>query len=292
MTRGFAVLWMISIQLLDMFTDEFNLYVEHYDFVLKYTNWLPIFLIVSGFSLNLMLDRYGRKAFLKKNIIRGLKFIAIGILLALWCGWNLPTPFDEVVSSIGMSVLIFSILLYLIGFSTRRHYLASLFASMSCLVAFNTVFYVEGAFNPFWCLSFMIFGFILGRLRSRVYGFFSLSSCLMNFHVVDYFGRTLGFWVLNVALVSPFFALMVFLEKFGTVSGFLGYFGRHSLFFYVFHFAIFQKLLVVTNSYNMFPFSVSVFFVALSILALVSIERLWYYLRFSRISMHLLHVCE
>lgn len=277
MVRGFAILWMIFVQLLDMFSSSFNMYAEHYEYALKYVNWLPIFLIVSGFSLKLMLDKYDTKTFLRRNILRSLRFIIVGVLLILWCDWKLPTIFDEVVSSIGINVSILSVFLYVFSLSNRLVFLSSLFVFTSCLVGFNSVFYVEGAFNPFWCLAFMAFGAMIASFKDYNWKLLPLFLLLGHFSEIDFFGRTFGFWIVNITFVSLCIGLMQLLERYRVIAGFLGYFGKHSLFFYVLHFAIFQKLLLVTSSYGTFPLGISLLFVILSIFSLICMERFYHF---------------
>ena len=75
--RGFAVLWMLFFQLLDMFCFEYDLYGQEW---LRYVNWLPVFMVVVGFSLRLAFKKYGVKRFYVRVFKRGVWFVLLGFM--------------------------------------------------------------------------------------------------------------------------------------------------------------------------------------------------------------------
>jgi len=235
--RGFALLWMLFFQLLDMFS-TYNLYGQHWFYVV---NWVPIFFIVAGFSSNLMFQKYGTKRFYIKVLRRFMFFSCIGFFLTSWCGFTANSLFifdRDVVGAIGLNLLLSSLLfLFSSKISNIFHNVLWFGFCGSIMFILNWLFPLDVIFSPFVMLMYMCFGVALAFLRE--------TKILRIAHYIE---------------KIPF-------------SKVLRYFGEHSLFFYFFHFAIFQKLLLVMNRFQTFSVAEGAFLTVSSILTLVILEK-------------------
>jgi len=251
MLRGFAVLLMLFTQIWDMFSRDFNMYSSHYVFVLKYFNWLSIFLVVSGFSLMLMFERYPRKEFLKKNSLRCSWFVIAGFLLSFWCGFPL-SPFSEVVMSIGISAGLLGCIMFL--FFNKKN---SLFLVCLLLVLFfisNLTYSYKHPFNPVWLFNFMLFGMFLAITRKHmlIWCIIPFLSLIASVPQIDYYSRTVDFLFFNLFVVTALFIVMKGLENYDRFCKFLSFFGKNAFWLYILHFAVVQKGLVFFNTYKTF----------------------------------------
>ena len=232
--RGFAVLWMIFFQLLDMFSD-YNLYGQHWFYVV---NWVPIFFVVAGFSSNLMFMKYGVKRFYVKVLRRFTFFASIGFFLVYWCEFKAKSllVFDaDVVGSIGLNLLLLSILfLFTVKTSNIKHNVLWFGFWSLFMFVLNWLFPLDVIFSPFYMLFLMCIGIYLAFLKEKI----------------------------------PF----QYIKKI-PFRKVLAYFGKHPLFFYFFHFAIFQKLLLVLNRFQTFSVAEGVFLTVSSVLILVILEK-------------------
>ena len=106
--RGAAVISMIFFQSLDMLTN-FDWYSGWWE---PFFNWVTLFLVVCGFSLQLAYEKYGLKKFFWKTLERAILFALIGLFLTIYCGFP-KQPFAEIVSTIGVcSLLITPLFIY------------------------------------------------------------------------------------------------------------------------------------------------------------------------------------
>jgi uncharacterized membrane protein len=145
--RGVAVLWMITLQTLTGL-GFINMYAEFHTIIGQWFNWLPLFMMLVGFSLMLSFER--RKGFVKRNLKRAILLIILGVSLSLLMGWPL---FDEAISSIGVAIIIMIPFILTI----QKHKLLW-FPSALIMFANSVWLYDLGNFNPPWLLSFMFVG--------------------------------------------------------------------------------------------------------------------------------------
>ncbi|UCC32953.1 MAG: hypothetical protein JSW53_03935, partial [Candidatus Bathyarchaeota archaeon] len=137
---------------------------------------------------------------------------------------------------------------------------------------------VPGHFNPVWCLSFMFFGVALAYYRNsrKIWGLIGMIFLVIGsifWDTINIYQRTWSFWVFNCGFVVMILILMSMLEK--TVAAkLLSYMGRHSLFFYFFHFAIFRKVLLLTESLSTFDWLPSVLLTLISVISLILLEKI------------------
>jgi len=281
MVRGFATLWMIFVQLFDMFFRYSFHYGVFHETIGKYVNWFPIFMVVAGFSLRLMFERYVVRKFYWKVLERTIYFAWIGLFLTIWCEFGISyiEVFDrEIVGAIGINLLLLSLLFPINMITTDRRYQAACFGCgcFSMIVA-NQVFALDGWFNVFWLQSFMMFGVLLATLRHRNFfwlfaGFISVLVGLSQIHSVDYGNRNVEFWFLNVGVIS----LILFAAskvRVDVLERTLGYFGRHSLFFYFFHYAIFRRLLLSLGLLKSFELIESIALTIISVTILLMFQQ-------------------
>jgi len=278
MVRGFACLWMIFTQLFDAFCGDYARWGGDYASI-KYVEWVPSFMVVAGFSIKLMFEKYETKPFLKKVLSRFIKFTFVGWFLIFSCQFNVNGLFGEVVSAIGLNLLIAAIVL--IGLKKVANWNGGYtFMALSFILLFlnETLKWAE-SFNPLWCLSFMFFGVTLASTRNDNKKFW-LATLVLGFTglyflpSVDFASRNIPFWCLNVSFVIFLLIIMLELQKVGLPQKFLAYFGRHSLFFYILHFGIVWKVLMIFNAFDSFNYYTSFVFTVLSMSLLVLLELL------------------
>lgn len=99
--RGVAVISMVFFQSLGMLT-SYDLYGQWW---LPFFNWVTLFMVMCGFSLQLAYEKYGLKKLFLKTVKRAVWFGLIGLVLTLYCGFP-KEPFAEIVSTIGVCSLI------------------------------------------------------------------------------------------------------------------------------------------------------------------------------------------
>lgn len=212
MLRGFSILWLLVFQLLDMFS-VYDLYGQFW-FQLGF-NWVAPFFIIAGFSCNLMLEKYSIRRFYLKVLRRLVFFVGIGFFLTFWCGFQAKSLFifdREVVGAIGFNLAILSVF-FSFAYKIKNDFLnATWFFSLSVIMfVLSQVIALDVIFNPFIMLFYMTFGAMLGFLKN-----------------------------------TKLFIIAEYLEKI-PFANVLAFFGRHSLFFYFFHYAIINKILLESN---------------------------------------------
>jgi len=275
MVRGLAVLWMIFVQLIDMYC-FMGLYGGELYYLIKYINWTSMFFIIVGFSAKLMLEKYRVSGFVRRNIIRGLMFVIMGAFLIWWCEFNVSSIFGEVVASIGINLIFLTFFVYI--FSKSGKYDIVFFCILaSVMLFFDLVFKLNEYLNPLWLLSFMFLGYSLASLRDNKGELITFISFGLAFPVVvanaDCLSRNVSFWISTSFFTMLMLFLMKYLQKIDTVRQLFGYFGRHALFFYFFHYFIFKKLLLVAGLEAGFSLMESVFLTLCSILLLIALEK-------------------
>lgn len=287
MVRGFAVLWMIFVQLFDMFFRYSFHYGVFYETIGKYVNWFPIFMVVAGFSLRLMFERYVVRKFYWKVLKRTIYFACIGLFLTIWCEFEISyiQVLDrEIVGAIGMNLLLLSLLFPINMITTNRYYQAACFGCgcFSMIVA-NQVFALDSWFNVLWLQSFMMFGVLLATLRHHNFfwlfaGLTSAIVGLSQIHSVNYGNRNVEFWFLNVGVI----ALILFAAskvRVNALERILSYSGRHALFFYFFHYAIFRRVLLSSGLLKSFGLVEAVALTIISVIILVMLQKCYRLLR-------------
>lgn len=280
MLRGFACLFMIFCQMADMFSLAFNLYAMTW---LQFFNWFPIFMVIAGFSCKLMFDKYDVERFYLKVLKRFLLFASIGLLLIWWCQMRVTSVliFDtEVVGAIGLNLLFLSFwFLFTTKFKNNKLLNLIWFSFWCSMMILCTRTLNLGFFNPFFLLSFMMFGVSLAFLGEDkrlwlviavVFVVFGLS----DFFHISYAKQNVQFWLFNSGLITWSLLIALALQRIDVVRDFLGYFGKHSLFFYFFHYFIIQKLLLVTGFDKTFSFVGGVLLSLVSIVFLVFLEKM------------------
>lgn len=275
MVRGLAVLWMIFVQLIDMYC-FMGLYGGELYWMIKYINWTSVFFIVVGFSVKLMLEKYGVSSFVRRNILRGLMFVIIGAFLIWWCEFNVSSIFGEAVASIGINLIFLTSFVYIFYRSGKYDFI--FFYVFAGVMLFLDLFLKLNEYlNPFWLLSFMFLGFSLASLRNKKGELITLVSVGLAFPVVvansDCLSRNVSFWISSSFFTMLMLFLTKYLQKIDTIRQLFSYFGRHALFFYFFHYFIFKKLLLMTGLEASFPLMESAFLSLCSILLLIALEK-------------------
>jgi uncharacterized membrane protein len=281
MVRGIAVLLMIVFQLFDMFSKDFGLYNTHYHMI-KYVNWFPMFIIIAGFSLELMFDKYNVKTFYLKVLSRFLLFTLVSWFMIYWCQFKVdPLLFDgEIVGAIGLNLAFLS-LFFLVEALQRNKVLRVAWFGSWCviMVVLNGVLQIQpGFFGVFWLQSFMMFGVLLATSRNHS-TLWLLSSLvllilgLLNIGTVDLWNRNIEFLFLNFGFTGLVLSILR-MTKINPLGRVLSYFGRHALFFYVFHYVLVYKILLLTNSGKTFGIFDSILLTLASVLVLVVLHKL------------------
>jgi hypothetical protein len=282
--RGFAVLWMISVQLFDMFFRHPFLYNEgiYHEAISKYINWFSIFMVIAGFSLRLMFEKYDTRKFYWKVLKRTIYFACIGLFLTAWCEFKIAyiQVFDrEIIGAIGINLLLLS-LWFPVNWITSNRYFHTVWFGCGCsiMIVANQIFALDGWFNVFWLQSFMMFGVLLATLRQHKFswifgGVTLLSVGLSQIHIADYSNRNIEFWFLNTGVITLLVLLTSKIRTDDVLVRTLNYFGTHSLFFYFFHFSIFGRLLLSSGLINRFELTESIILTLTSVTTLVMFQK-------------------
>ena len=211
MIRGFAVAYMLVFQLLDMFSSELSCYGNYY-FAIKWFNWFSIFMVIAGYSLKLMHDKYDTRAFYWKVFKRFVQFSLLGFFLTLWCEFpiNFPLIFDsEILLAIGLNLLWLS-LWFLVPIKNKYVNACWFFGWSLVMVVLNQLFHVDTSFNIFWVLGFMLFGVALAYLEEK--SSFLIVGLLL-FTSADYYQRNFEFWLLNCSIITVMLILSKYLQN-------------------------------------------------------------------------------
>jgi hypothetical protein len=250
---------MVLFQVLDFFSRDFQMYGPTWYIFLDYVNWLPIFMFVSGVSIWMMVDKRMRSGFSRRAILfHGLKrygsYIFISLLLCLWVfSFQTFLNLNEILVAIGAYASV-TLCLLLVFFNREW-----LFVPLSFLV-YGLVFWFKGSlqyqFYPFyWMLPQFFLGAFSARLiinksvrKLALFGLFLLAvTVILSFLGDDfsYADKSLGFVVFNAFLVVSLFIAACSFPS--ARIGLLSFAGRNALFFYVFHYAVLFKLIVLLD---------------------------------------------
>lgn len=280
MVRGIAVLLMIVFQLLDMSSKDFGLYDTHYH-TIKYVNWFPMFMIISGFSLQLMFDKYGTRVFYLKVLKRFLEFALISWFMIIWCQFKVnPLVFDgEIIGAIGLNLALLSLFFLVETIQSGKPFRVVWFGAWCTIMAvLNGILQVQsGFFGVFWLQSFMMFGVLLAALRhhstlSLLSSLILLAFGLLSIRTVDLGSQNIEFLVLNLGLTGLVLGVLRTM-KINLLGRVLSYFGRHALFFYVLHYVLVYKILLLTDSVEAFSILDSIMLTLASVLALIGFQK-------------------
>jgi len=215
-------------------------------------------MVIAGFSLKLMYDKYRTKlkVFYKQVFKRFLQFTFLGACLSLWLNWNFGFFDSEVISAIGLNLLMLSVLLLMN--KVVLHWFSQAFCYslvFVLMVGINSLYDPVGSFNIVWVQSFMLFGIFLATIREYKFGYayfglILLGLGLFSWSTSNYYARNLENWLLSAGTIT--IALLIFykLQDSKWIQGFFGYFGKHALFYYFFHFAIVNKILLSLNMFR------------------------------------------
>ena len=153
--RGVAVLFMVITQTLHYLT-EFNIWGEWWFF--KYVNWVSLFMLIVGFSLQLAYEKHGSD-FVTHVWKRFFIFGLVGAFLSFYCGFP-KQRFAEVVSVIGFCTLMISPLFL------NPKPLTFILSSLSMFTLYNFV-KLPFMFNIFEILFYMSIGVLLCQHRPQ-----------------------------------------------------------------------------------------------------------------------------
>jgi len=272
MTRAIGVLYMLVFQLGNMYSSEIAIYQRGFWYEgmgRNYVSWYAIFEVIIGVSILLSYEKYKGKQFVRRSIERLIRFVCIGCLLIVICQFSVNSPMDEIIFAIGVSLLCYTPFLIL---QHKVRYPPLYFLTLAFLFALlNQFVRLSGSFNIIWMLSFFSVGSFLCTLRNRkhywlIFGFSFIT--LSFFFECDLWQRTIGFWFSSVGIVSILLWVMTYLEMIKSLQKLLSYFGRHSLYFYCWHFLLFRTALLLLDYYKQFNLIFGLFLTFLSIIIL------------------------
>jgi len=289
--RGIAVLWMVWFQTWDFFSRDFVLYnLDKRDWNrlgFDFFNWLPIFMTVSGISLFLSFRRKYEGGYSKFRIwIHGLRryggYIFLGLLICLWVAdITLFLEFGEVVGAIGLYALI-SLTLLLFFHKHTFWLMVGIWIFSLALREYVSNYCVGMIISPFFygftiwlMLPYFAAGiFLADKILTRKFKvissfcFLTLISALFSIFLfspkISYFEGTTSFVLLSLSTVSFILCLIM---KYSELKIFklFEFFGKHALFFYVYHVAVLYKLVVVFNISKSLDFLTSIIVTAISL---------------------------
>lgn len=278
---------MISFQTFDFFSRDFNMYGDFFYIFLNFFNWLSIFMLVSGVSLWLMVNKRLQKGYSKtKILLRGLKrygfYVVLSLFFSLWC-FNFDTflGLNEILGAIGVYALI-SLALLLVFYNVEFSFFPLMFLVFG--LSFWAKDFLPDRFFPFWLiLPFFFAGIFLSKLvlekKLKELLFFDLSLLpIMSFLAflgdnISYVDKSLSFIVFNVFIVVLLFVLVIGFEN-SRFLQFFSFVGKYALFFYVLHFAVWFKLLIYFNVFQSFDQLNSALFTFLAMGAIFVVARM------------------
>ena len=278
--RGFAVLWMVSFQILDFFVD-YQMYSHTVYCLLDFANWLPIFMFVSGMSVWLMVNKRLSLGFSRSKIFsHGLKryvfYIFIGLMVCLWCfSFQTFLDFNEILVAIGVYALV-TLCLLLVFFGKEWIFVPLAF------VVYALSFWFGGPLRyqvfpfylmlPFYFLGAFSAKFIVKKNLKKLTLFeFPLLIVIVFLAFLgdsfSYVRDSLGFVVFNVFLIISLFVIVDNFQNMKILNLF-SFAGRNALFFYVFYFAVWYKLAVSLDASQDYDLPSSILLTFLSIVAI------------------------
>jgi hypothetical protein len=278
--RGFAVLWMVSFQILDLFMSYQMSSLTMY-YILDFVNWLPFFMFVSGVSVWLTVNKRLSLGFSRWKIFlhalkRYVSYIFIGFMVCLWCfSFQTFLDFNEILVAIGVYALV-TLCLLIAFFSNDWIFVPLAFVIYALSFWFGVPLqhqaYPFYLMLPFYFLGVFSAKFIVNKCLKRLtlFEFLLLIAILLLILLGDdfsYVRGSLGFVVFNVFLVI---LLLVIVDNFQNLKilNVLSYAGRNALFFYIFYFAVFFKLAVSFGTLQNYNLASSVLLTFLSVAAI------------------------
>lgn len=275
--RGFAVLWMISVQILDFFTN-YQMYSHTMYYLLDFANWLPIFMFVSGMSVWLMVNKrlslgFSRYKILFHGLKRYVSYIFIGLMVCLWCfGFQTFLDFNEILVAIGVYALV-TLCLVVVFFSKEWIFVPLAFAIYQLSFWFGgSLRYQAYPFYlmlPFYFLGAFSAKFIVKKNLKKLalFEFLLLIAIVLLAFLGDgfsYVRDSLGFVVFNVFLIITLFIIIDNFQNMKILNVF-SFAGRNALFFYVFYFAVWFKLAVSLDTPQNYDLPSSILLTFLSV---------------------------
>jgi len=276
--RGFAILWMILFQSLDLFSKDFQTYAYTLYSFLDFVNWVPIFTFVSGMSVWLMVDKRLSSGFSRwKILIHGLKrygfYIFLSLLLCLWSfSFQTFLELNEILVVIGVYALV-TLCLLLVFFSEEWIFVPLAFVAYELSLWFRQPLgfqdYPFYLILPFFFLGAFSAKLIINKSLEKL----TLLELLLLIVIAilaflgdgfSYARDSLGFVIFNAFLIVISFAIVNSFQRVEILNVF-SFAGRNALFFYVFHFAVWFKLAVFLKISPTFDWPSSILLTCLSI---------------------------
>lgn len=263
--RGFAVIWMVVFQTFDFFSRDFDLYGNFWYIFLDSFNWFSIFMLVSGVSMWLMVNKRLQKGHSRARILlNGVKrygfYVFLSFALSLWC-FNLDTflKLNEILGAIGVFALS-ALVLLLILYNLEVTFVPLMFLVFG-LSLWTRTFFLDRFYPFYFILPFFFAGIFLSKrvMNKKISGLLVFDLSLLPILAIlvylgdsfSYVDKALGFVLFNIFLSVLIFILAIRLEHW-RVWDFFSFVGKHALIFYVFHFAVWFKLLVYLSMYQSF----------------------------------------
>lgn len=254
--RGIAVFWMVFFQTFDFFSRDFQMYGSFWYIFLDWFNWLPLFMVVSGVSLWLMVDKRLQRGQSRIGVLlNGVKrygfYVVLSFTLCLWCfSLEIFLRLNEIVGAIG--VFIFSALVLLLVFYRYEVVFIPLTFLVFGLSFFTRQVFLDRFYPFYFILPFFYVGIFISKYvtQKKIREMLAFDLSLLPIIALlflfgdkfSYVDKTLGFVVFNSFWVILTF---IFVTKFEhwKMWNIFSFVGRHALIFYVAHFAVWFKLL-------------------------------------------------
>jgi len=255
--RGFAVLWMVCLQVLEFFSMDFQMYAHTLFRILDFVNWLPTFMFVSGLSVWLLVEKrlssgWPRWRIMLHGLKRYISYIFLSLVLCVWCfSLQVFLQLNEILVAIGVYALI-TLCLLLIFFGREFFFVPLSFLVYGLSFWFRSLLGFQ--IYPFYLiLPFFFLGAFSAKLivhrdfrRSILFEFLLLAIIAALAFAGDNFSYaedSLGFVIFNVFLTILLFLIVSKFQK-TRILNVLSFAGRNALFFYFFHYAVWYKLAV------------------------------------------------
>jgi hypothetical protein len=279
--RGFAVLWMVCLQILEFFSMDFQMYAHSLFRLFDFVNWLPTFMFVSGLSVWLLVEKrlsfgWSKWRIMFHGLKRYISYIFLSLALCLWCfSLQIFLELNEILIAIGVYALITLCLLliffgrewFLVPLSFLVYGLSSWFRS---LLGFQVYpFYL---ILPFFFLGSFSAKLIIKRdFRGSILFEFLLLAIIATLAFAgdnfSYAEDSLGFVIFNVFLTVLLFLIVSKFQEIRILNIF-SFAGRNALFFYVFHYAVWYKLAVSLGISHSLDWTISIIWTFFSVAAI------------------------
>ena len=287
--RGFAILWMVLFETLDIFSSEFDLWNRYwYAFGFDIINWVSLFMLVAGVGIKLSVDSQLKKGKGKiGTFVRGLRrylfYLGLSLFLCLWVAdIGLFLSLGEFPGAFSIYAII-TLVLVLIVENHTSVLLILTYGISFFLQEYVSYFLIGLKISPFFygftvwnILPFMITGVYVAHMidQSNKKSMLKLFAALLPVALVllflgdfpSYFNGTISYAVDDILIiVALFVSLLVLLPRLPQASRFFGFFGRYSIVFYVAHVALWYKLLLILDKVKTFDLAQSILLTLASI---------------------------